>query len=217
MPEILVTTPPNPKYRTGESRRIQASFIQNDAGNVLRWMITLNSEILATGDTDTIDYIDNSNRVGNLNYVITVDYNDGPIKYDSSGNPIPGHIEDGSLVTNIIYTYEMVENFFYVVSNSDIDPAELIDLSQYTHIDREVIPGDEVNIPVPENSKGIGILVLNGVNVTKIIDTNFNVNAIDSFSLYYKQYTTNDEVRTYKLYVLNSLVGLTQTTYKVVM
>ena len=134
---------------------ITPAFIQNDAGNVTRYILQKNNVIIKDG-SDLQICTDNNLLVadGTIDFRATVFFDDGPIKNNNLGEASPdGKINTGSILSNIV-RYTGVRNLFYgYASNDNMNSSN----EEIRSLDKKASPaaGTTFTINIPAGAKKV--------------------------------------------------------------
>lgn len=102
------------------SPTITPSFIKNDAGNINKYVLRKNGTIVQESDV-LRTYTDTNMLIGDatVSFRATMFHDAGVIKNNNIGTPSPeGHIQAGSVLSNIV-SYTGVRNLFFGCSSSN--------------------------------------------------------------------------------------------------
>ena len=177
---------------------IRPIFMQNDAGSIKN--VTIKKDgVVVYESTELKNYEDTItlNHQEKAVYEVTVQYNDGAIKKDPSGNPYPDNIKAGSLTQKV--TIQGVANSYYGVIGDK--PFEISDIETFTSIENST-KGYTVTYML-DDQKSVYMYPKSFGDLTSIKDVN-NFDYINSYTLS----TITFEEIVYNVYVLTDITSM---------
>jgi hypothetical protein len=172
--------------------------MQNDAGSIKN--VTIKKDgVVVYESTEIKNYEDTItlNHQEKAVYEVTVQYNDGAIKKDPSGNPYPDNIKAGSLTQKV--TIQGIANSYYGVIGDK--PFEISDIETFTSIENST-KGYTVTY-ILDDQKSVYMYPKSFGDLKSIKDVN-NFDYINSYTLS----TITFEEIVYNVYVLTDITSM---------
>ena len=186
------------KHKEPRMITIRPIFMQNDAGSIKN--VTIKKDgVVVYESTELTNYEDTItlNHQEKAVYEVTVQYNDGAIKKDPSGNPYPDNIKAGSLTQKV--TIQGIANSYYGVIGDK--PFEISDIETFTSIENST-KGYTVTYKL-DDQKSVYMYPKSFGDLTSIKDIN-NFDYINSYTLS----TITFEEIVYNVYVLTDITSM---------
>lgn len=129
------------------------TFFQNDGGLVSAYRLYKNGTVLHTTLSSFTDV--QFQITDNITYNSQVDYDQGPIKNDSEGNPFPtGQIPAGTANSNNV-VYRPGRRAFFGSLTMPVAPINSADVRGLTSNELNPVSGTELVVNVPIGSRGV--------------------------------------------------------------
>ena len=186
------------KHKEPRMITIRPIFMQNDAGSIKN--VTIKKDgVVVYESTELKNYEDTItlNHQEKAVYEVTVQYNDGAIKKDPSGNPYPDNIKAGSLTQKV--TIQGIANSYYGVIGDK--SFEISDIETFTSIENST-KGYTVTYML-DDQKSVYMYPKSFGDLTSIKDIN-NFDYINSYTLS----TITFEEIVYNVYVLTDITSM---------
>lgn len=186
------------KHKEPRTITIRPIFTKNDAGDIKN--VTIKKDgVVVHESTELTNYEDTItlNHQEKAVYEVTVQYSDGAIKKDPSGNPYPDNIKAGSLTQKV--TIQGIANSYYGVIGDK--SFEISDIETFTSIENST-KGYTVTY-ILDDQKSVYMYPKSFGNLTSIKDVN-NFDYINSYTLL----TITFEEIVYNVYVLTDITSM---------
>lgn len=186
------------KHKEPRMITIRPIFMQNDAGSIKN--VTIKKDgVVVYESTELKNYEDTItlNHQEKAVYEVTVQYSDGAIKKDPSGNPYPDNIKAGSLTQKV--TIQGIANSYYGVIGDK--SFEISDIETFTSIENST-KGYTVTY-ILDDQKSVYMYPKSFGDLTSIKDVN-NFDYINSYTLS----TITFEEIVYNVYVLTDITSM---------
>jgi hypothetical protein len=176
---------------------ITPTFAQNDAGDVIKFSITRNEEVVYEG-TEIKNYSEDVSLIHgeSITYTTVVEYGDGKIKNDANGEPYPNTMIKAGTITAGITITGCADSYFGVIGDKIFDATDIGNLVSMKNESKEYTGIYEL-----DNQKTVYMYPASFGEIESIKDAN-NFEYINSYTFTTIKY---DNVL-YNVYVLTDAV-----------